>query len=37
MGGYDQSPGQMAGFAEEFCDNKFVNIVGGCCGTTTDH
>ena len=37
MGDYDQSPGQMAGFAEEFCDNKFVNIVGGCCGTTTDH
>ncbi len=37
MGGYDQSPGQMANFAEEFCDNKFINIVGGCCGTTTDH
>ena len=37
MGGYDQSPGQMANFAEEFCDNQFINIVGGCCGTTTDH
>ncbi len=37
MGGYDQSPGQMASFAEEFCDNNFINIVGGCCGTTTDH
>ena len=37
MGGYDQSPGQMANFAEEFCDNQFINIVGGCCGTTADH
>ena len=37
MGGYDQSPGQMASFAEEFCENKFINIIGGCCGTTTDH
>ena len=24
-------------FADKFCDNKFINIVGGCCGTTTDH
>jgi 5-methyltetrahydrofolate--homocysteine methyltransferase len=37
MGGYDESPGQMSNFIEEFCDNEYVNIVGGCCGTTTDH
>ncbi len=37
MGGYDQSPSQMASFVEEFCNNNFINIVGGCCGTTTDH
>ena len=37
MGSYDQSPGEMANIIEEFCDNNFVNIVGGCCGTTVDH
>lgn len=37
MGEYDESPDfmakQFAGYAEE----GFVNIVGGCCGTTPDH
>ena len=37
MGGYDQSPGEMSVFIEDFCDDEFINIVGGCCGTTTDH
>ena len=37
MGGYDQSPGKMANFIEDFCNDSFINIVGGCCGTTIDH
>ena len=37
MGGYDQSPGKMANFIEDFCNDNFINIVGGCCGTTIDH
>jgi 5-methyltetrahydrofolate--homocysteine methyltransferase len=37
MGEYDESPHQTAHFIEEWAKNKFVNIVGGCCGTTPDH
>lgn len=37
MGGYDESPYSMAGVLEDFLASGFVNIVGGCCGTTPDH
>ena len=37
MGEYDEEPHQTAHFIEEWANNKFVNIVGGCCGTTPDH
>ena len=37
MGQYDESPHQTGAFIEEWAKNKFVNIVGGCCGTTPDH
>lgn len=37
MGEYDEAPHQTAHFIEEWAKNKFVNIVGGCCGTTPDH
>jgi len=37
MGEYDEEPHQTAKFIEEWAKNKFVNIVGGCCGTTPDH
>jgi 5-methyltetrahydrofolate--homocysteine methyltransferase len=37
MGQYDEAPHQTAHFIEEWAQNKFVNIVGGCCGTTPDH
>ncbi len=37
FGGYDQSPDQMARHLEEFARAGFVNLVGGCCGTTPDH
>ncbi len=37
LGGYDESPGQTAAVLKEFAETGFVNIVGGCCGTTPAH
>jgi len=37
FGGYDLDPKQMAQFIGDFANNGWVNIVGGCCGTTPDH
>ena len=37
MGEYDEQPEQTAHFLEEWAEQGFVNIVGGCCGTTPDH
>jgi 5-methyltetrahydrofolate--homocysteine methyltransferase len=37
MGEYDEVPEQTAHFIEEWAEEGFVNIVGGCCGTTPDH
>jgi 5-methyltetrahydrofolate--homocysteine methyltransferase len=37
MGEYDEQPEETAHFIEEWAENGFVNIVGGCCGTTPDH
>ena len=37
MGEYDEQPHETARFIEEWAENGFVNIVGGCCGTTPDH
>lgn len=37
FGGYDETPEQMAHKIKDFASNGFVNIVGGCCGTTPDH
>jgi 5-methyltetrahydrofolate--homocysteine methyltransferase len=37
MGGYDETPQTMASVLEDFLQSGFVNIVGGCCGTTPDH
>jgi 5-methyltetrahydrofolate--homocysteine methyltransferase len=37
MGGYDEQPEETAHFIEEWAKEGFVNIVGGCCGTTPDH
>ncbi|GAA4345072.1 homocysteine S-methyltransferase family protein [Flaviaesturariibacter amylovorans] len=37
MGEYDEHPADTAGFIEEWAKNGFLNIVGGCCGTTPDH
>lgn len=37
FGQYDQTPAEMAGLIEDFCKSGFLNMVGGCCGTTPDH
>ena len=37
FGGYDEQPGETGGYLQEFAESGFVNIVGGCCGTTPDH
>ncbi len=35
--GYDEAPATTAALIGDFAANGFVNIVGGCCGTTPDH
>ena len=37
MGEYDESPEYMASILGEFAQSGFLNIVGGCCGTTPEH
>src|SRR5687767_7282278 len=37
MGDYDERPEETAHFIEDWAREGFVNIVGGCCGTTPDH
>lgn len=37
FGEYDEEPHQTAHIIEEWAKEGFVNIVGGCCGTTPDH
>ncbi|MGE3579212.1 MAG: methionine synthase [Vicinamibacterales bacterium] len=37
FGQYDESPNETGGLVGEFASSGFVNIVGGCCGTTPDH
>ena len=37
FGAYDETPEIMAGFIKDYLDNNFVNIIGGCCGTTPGH
>ncbi|MDT8373850.1 MAG: methionine synthase [Bacteroidales bacterium] len=34
---YDQSPDYMGNIIRSFLQNGWVNIIGGCCGTTPDH
>ncbi len=35
--GFDETPEVTAGLMEDFARSGFLNIVGGCCGTTPDH
>ncbi|MHB8624212.1 MAG: homocysteine S-methyltransferase family protein, partial [Sulfuricaulis sp.] len=37
FGGYDDSPEFMAKQIKEWAESGFINIVGGCCGTTPPH
>ena len=37
MGEYDMGPDEMAGHIRDWADAGFVNIVGGCCGSTPEH
>ncbi|NNM13734.1 MAG: methionine synthase, partial [Gammaproteobacteria bacterium] len=37
FGGYDETPEQMATAIAEWAEQGFLNIVGGCCGTTPEH
>ncbi|OBK78349.1 methionine synthase [Mycobacterium sp. 1164985.4] len=34
---YDETPDSQAGYVADFADAGFVNMVGGCCGTTPAH
>lgn len=37
LGGYDQSPDDMVVEYHPFAEERLVNVVGGCCGTTPAH
>ncbi|HUS44274.1 MAG TPA: methionine synthase [Ilumatobacteraceae bacterium] len=37
LGGYNETPAQTAALVGEFAEAGFVNVVGGCCGTTPAH
>jgi len=37
FGEYDETPEQTAAILAEFAASGFVNMVGGCCGTTPEH
>ncbi len=37
FGEYDESPEETAAMLGEFAEAGFLNLAGGCCGTTPDH
>lgn len=37
FGGYDDTAAYMAGITGRFMREGWVNIIGGCCGTTPEH
>lgn len=37
FGEYDESPQAMGSQVKDFLDSGFINIIGGCCGTTPPH
>ncbi|MDX1589286.1 MAG: methionine synthase [Oleiphilaceae bacterium] len=37
FGEYDQTPEEMAAIVEGFAKDGFINIMGGCCGSTPEH
>jgi 5-methyltetrahydrofolate--homocysteine methyltransferase len=37
MGGYDDTPAQMGEYMRDFAREGFLNLAGGCCGSTPPH
>lgn len=37
FGAYDETPDQTADLVDDFLASGFLNIIGGCCGTTPEH
>jgi 5-methyltetrahydrofolate--homocysteine methyltransferase len=37
FGEYDEAPSATAALLRDFAASGFVNVIGGCCGTTPDH
>lgn len=37
FGHYDQTPDELGELIKDFAKNNWLNIVGGCCGTTPEH
>ena len=37
FGEYDETPHTMGVYVKDFFENRMVNIIGGCCGTTPEH
>jgi len=37
MGQYDLRPAEMAGYLKDFSEHGWINIAGGCCGTTPEY
>jgi len=37
MGGYDDTPADMARENKVFADEQMINMIGGCCGSRPDH
>ena len=37
MGGYDQTPSEMAEEIRQMAEEGLIDIVGGCCGSTPEH
>ena len=37
FGGYDETPDDMARILVDFAKNGWLNVVGGCCGSTPEH
>jgi len=37
LGGYDEQPAETSALLGDFAQEGFLNVVGGCCGTTPEH
>ena len=37
LGGYDETPADMARVTRDFAERGFLNLVGACCGSTPEH